>query len=384
MSRPFDVVLFGATGFVGRLAAEHLAATAGLRWAVAGRDDTALRQLAGELSTRHPDRDAPGVVVADLAHSGSLAALAASARVVVTTVGPYAEGGLAVVEACVAAGTHDLDLTGEPAVVRESRHRFDARAREARVRIVHCVGFESVPADLGTFETVRRLPSGPRDVRCYVRARGRVSGGTWASFVSALSRGMGDERMPRLRGGGRSGARPLLHRPPPEVGGWAVPVPIIDPAVVRESARLRPDLYGPDFTYAQFFVFSSWAWLARVGVTVGGAFVLAQAEPTRRWLLDRVPRGTGPDAATRARSWFEVTCLGSGGGEQVVTRVSGGDPGYGDTSVMLATAATLLGTREPELPPAYGVLTPAAALGEPYVAALHAAGIRFETLPPPR
>src|SRR5688572_19918475 len=113
MSRPFDAVLFGATGFVGRLAAQHLAATPGIRWAVAGRDGVALHHLAAELHGRHPEQNLPGVLVADLGDEASLAALAASARVVATTVGPYAEGGLAVVEACVAAGTHYLDLTGE-------------------------------------------------------------------------------------------------------------------------------------------------------------------------------------------------------------------------------------------------------------------------------
>jgi short subunit dehydrogenase-like uncharacterized protein len=324
------------------------------------------------------------MVRSDLVAPSSLASLAAAARVVASRVGPYAEGGLAVVDACVAAGTHYLDLTGEPDVVRESRRLFDGRAREAGVRIVHCVGFESVPADMGTFDAVRGLPEGPRKVTCYTRARGRVSGGTWASFVGALAKGAGDERVPRLGGRKKKASLPLLHRPPPEVGGWAFPVPIIDPSIVRESARLLPELYGEDFTYAQYFVFTSWLWLTRIGLTVAGAYVLAQTERGRTWLLDRVPRGTGPDAATRQRSWFEVTCVGEGGGTHVLTRVSGGDPGYGETAVMLATAAVLLGTREAELPRTSGVLTTAAALGAPYVEALHAAGIRFESSVSPR
>ncbi len=373
MDRAHDIVLFGATGYVGRLAAERLAGKSGLRWAVAGRNRTALQHLADELHARHGPR--PGIVVADWGDAGSLRALAASGKVVATTVGPYARGGMAVVEACVRERAHYLDLTGEPSFVRESRSRYDAAAREAAVKVMHCVGFDSVPADLGALYTVTQLPAGvPRAVTNWVRARGHVSGGTWASIVSMLGPGG-----IRARGPKRSRAGSLLRRAPPEVGGWGISLPTIDAEIVAESARLDPERYG-DLRFEQRYVLPRPAATVRLAAALGGAWVAARTDAGRRWLLGRIPSHTGPSPAQRARSRFALTFVGEAGSTRVVTRVSGGDPGYGETSAMFVTAAILLATREHDLPQRAGVLTPAAALGDPYVAALREAGIRFETL----
>jgi short subunit dehydrogenase-like uncharacterized protein len=371
VDRAYDVVLFGATGYVGRLSAARLAGKEGLRWAVAGRDRAKLERLADELQARHGAR--PGIVVADWGDAASLGALAAAGRVVATTVGPYARGGMAVVDACVRERAHYLDLTGEPSFVRESRARYDAAARDAGVKIVHCVGFESVPADLGTLYTVALLPRGiPRVVECWVRARGRISGGTWSSIVAALAPGGTRGRLPRGPGG------PLVRSAPFEVGGWGVRVPIIDAEIVEESARIEPERYG-EMSFEQRYVLPPAASTVSLVAAVAGTWVVARTEPGRRWLLDRIPSGSGPTPEQRERSWFEITFVGRAASTRVVTRVSGGDPGYGETSNMLVTAAILLATREGDLPQRSGVLTPATALGEPYVDALREAGIRFET-----
>jgi len=372
MDRAHDIVLFGATGFVGRLAAERFATT-GARWAVAGRNRAALEGLADELRGRHGTR--PGIVVADWGDADSLRVLAASGNVVATTVGPYARGVLAVVDACVHERAHYLDLTGEPSFVRESRRRYDGAARDAGVKIVHCVGFDSVPADLGALYTVTQLPAGvPRVVTCWVRARGHVSGGTWASIVSMFGPGG-----IRARGAKRSRGAGLLRRAPPEVGGWGISLPTIDAEVVAESARLDPGRYG-ELRFEQRYVLPRPAATVRLAAAMAGAWLVARTAAGRRWLLTRIPSHTGPSAEQRARSRFALTFAGEAGSTRVVTRVSGGDPGYGETSVMLVAAAILLATREHDLPQRAGVLTPAAALGDPYIAALQDAGIRFETL----
>jgi short subunit dehydrogenase-like uncharacterized protein len=178
---------------------------------------------------------------------------------------------------------------------------------------------------------------------------------------------------------GERSARAAIGAPrrDPVSGGWAVPLPTIDPQVIARSARAIPR-YGPDFRYSHF------ASLRRLPVAVGGvlgvgALVgLAQVAPARRALLRRLSPGQGPSAAKRAASWFTVTFVGEGGGQRVVTRVAGGDPGYDETAKMLAESALCLAFDE--LPTTAGQVTTAAAMGDALLTRLQRAGIVFEVL----
>ncbi|MHC5909311.1 saccharopine dehydrogenase family protein, partial [Streptomyces sp. S6] len=186
--RPYDVVLFGATGFVGTLTAEYLAehAPAELRWAIAGRSVEKLELLRERL----PGGEAVGVLRADVADAASLRALADQARVVATTVGPYVTYGDDLVAACADSGTDYLDLSGEPEFVDLTYVRHDARARETGARLLHACGFDSVPHDLGAYFTVRQLPEGvPLTVDGFVAADAMISGGTLSSALNQFSRG---------------------------------------------------------------------------------------------------------------------------------------------------------------------------------------------------
>ncbi|MCT7353208.1 saccharopine dehydrogenase NADP-binding domain-containing protein, partial [Streptomyces sp. 15-116A] len=185
--RPYDIVLFGATGFVGTLTAEYLAAHApeGLRWAIAGRSTEKLERLRERL----PGGGEVGVLRADVADPDSLRALAEHARVVATTVGPYVRYGEELVAACADTGADYLDLTGEPEFVDLMYVRHDARARETGARLVHACGFDSVPHDLGAYFTVRQLPEGvPLTVDGFVSVDAAFSGGTFASALGQFSR----------------------------------------------------------------------------------------------------------------------------------------------------------------------------------------------------
>ncbi|NEB63845.1 saccharopine dehydrogenase, partial [Streptomyces diastaticus] len=228
--RPYDIVLFGATGFVGELTAEYLAAHApkGLRWAVAGRDGEKLRRLRDRL----PAEDV-GVLLADVSDPDSLRELARHARVLATTVGPYVRYGDALVAACAEAGTDYLDLTGEPEFVDLTYVRHDARARETGARLVHACGFDSVPHDLGVHFTVRHLPEGvPLSVDGFVRVGAAFSGGTLASALGQFARGRRlraaalERRRHEPRLAGRRVATPAgTPRFAGEVGAWALPLP---------------------------------------------------------------------------------------------------------------------------------------------------------------
>ncbi|MFE3630483.1 saccharopine dehydrogenase family protein [Streptomyces goshikiensis] len=382
--RTYDVVLFGATGFVGALTAEYLAehAPTGCRWALAGRDLGKLERLRERLTALDPACADLPLLRADARDTAALRELAASTRVLATTVGPYIWYGAELVAACAEAGTDYLDLTGEPEFVDRTYVEHDARARETGARIVHACGFDSIPADLGTYYTVNQLPEGvPLRVDGFLRSNALFSGGTLASALTAIGRGpqtlaaahtrrLHEPRLLGRRARGPLGA-PRFSR---ETGTWALPLPVLDPRIVARSAAAL-DRYGPDFRYRHYASVQHLPLALGGTAALGATAAVAQLPPVRRWLMSRWEPGRGPDAARRARSWFTVRFVGEGGGRRVFTEVSGGDPGYGETAKMLAESALCLAYDT--LPDRAGQLTTAVAMGDALLDRLQKAGIRF-------
>ncbi|WP_327327247.1 saccharopine dehydrogenase NADP-binding domain-containing protein [Streptomyces sp. NBC_01210] len=382
--RPYDIVLFGATGFVGVLTAEYLAAHApdDCRWAVAGRSRQKLEQLRKRLASVNPGCAELPLIETDADDPDALRELAESTRVVATTVGPYLWYGEALVSACAEAGTDYADLTGEPEFVDLMYVRHDARARETGARIVHACGFDSIPHDLGAYFTVQHLPQDvPLRVDGFVRSNATFSGGTFASALTAMSRGRQmlqaahERRLHEPRLMGRRARAPLGGpRFSRETGAWALPLPTIDPQIVARSAATLPR-YGPDFRYRHYAAVRTLP-MAAGGVTALGAlYGLAQLPPARRWLSERLKPGEGPDEERRAKSWFSVRFVGEGGGRRVFTEVSGGDPGYDETAKMLAESALCLAFDA--LPKTAGQVTTAVAMGDALLERLQTAGITF-------
>lgn len=383
----YDLVLFGATGVTGALTAGYLAGNvpSDCRWALAGRSAAGLEALRRRLAGTDPRLSGLPLLHADAADPESLRSIAENTRVVVTTVGPYTRHGGPLVEACARAGTDYLDLCGESEFVDETYLRHHATAAANGARLVHSCGFDSVPYDLGVYFTVGQLPEGvPLRIDGFVRASGALSGGTFHSVVTALSRAGATARAARRRRRieetpRKRRARAVLGRPhlARSVGMWAVPLPTLDPVVVARSAAAL-DRYGPDFAYRNF------AAVRHLPVAVGGAvgagvlFAAAQVPPVRGVLLGLVKQGRGPSRARREKSWFTMLFVAEGGGRRVITEVSGGDPGYGETSKMLAESALCLAFDD--LPRTAGQVTPAAAMGQALVDRLMAAGITFRVL----
>jgi short subunit dehydrogenase-like uncharacterized protein len=390
--RPYDVVLFGATGFTGGLTAEYLARhttptrhNPPTRWALAGRNLAKLERTRAHLATIEPAAVNLDLIEADIGDPNAMGRVAGCTKVVITTVGPYIRYGEPLVAACAEAGTDYVDLTGEPEFVDRMWLKYHARATETGARLIHSCGFDSIPHDLGVQYAVERLPDGvPITVEGFVRTNGTFSGGTYHSTIEILS---------RLRQGKRAAdeRRRLEPRPPGRIvkgltrpphldetgGGWVVAPPLIDPLVVLRSARALPR-YGPEFRYAHYIVVKRLPTLAMLGAGAGALVALAQVKPTRDLLLKYMDQGDGPSAAKRARSWFNVRFKGEGGGRRVIVEVSGGDPGYTETSKMLAEAALCLA--HDTLPETAGQVTPAVALGHALRDRLIDAGIRFQTV----
>jgi short subunit dehydrogenase-like uncharacterized protein len=381
-ARDHDIVVFGCTGFTGELTARYLAehADAGTKWALAGRNRGKLEKL----------RDALGVDVpllhADVEDPASLREVAGSSRVIATTVGPYIEYGEPVVAACAAAGTDYLDLTGEPEFMDLMYIRHNAEAERTGARLIHACGLDSIPHDLGAQFTVEQLPEGvPLKVEGFLRAGGSVSGGTFHSGLLIMGRQLQARRAHaerrRLEGSpsGRTvkGLRAMPHHEA-VANAWVLPAPTIDPLVVLFSAR-QLERYGPEFSYGHYFGVKRLPKAAGLVAGVGAIFTAAQIPPLRNFLIGRKPEG--PSEERRARGWFKVRFRGEGGGKTIVTEVAGGDPGYTETSKMLAESALCLA--HDDLPQTAGQTTTAAAMGQVLRGRLQRAGISFSVVEGP-
>ncbi len=386
-ARRFDIVVFGATGFTGELTAAYLAEHAPLdcRWALAGRSIAKLEAVRTRLAAINPALADLELLQADVADPASIAVVAASTKVVITTVGPYLQYGEPLVAACAAAGTDYVDLTGEPEFVDLMYVAHHDQAVATGARIVHACGFDSIPHDLGAYFTTQQLPTdGKVSVRGVVRSGAQFSGGTFHSAMGAMSRqghakkALSKRRAKEGRPEGRK-VRWLQGKPGRDsvLGYYVLPMPTIDPLVVTRSAAAL-DSYGPDFTYSHFAGVKTLRYTIGGSLAVGSMVVAANIPPVRNALKKRIKQGEGPSESRRAKSWFTVEFVGEAGGKTVKTKVAGGDPGYSETSKMLAESALCLAFDDN--PPSAGQVTTAVAMGDNLLSRLQKAGITFEVV----
>lgn len=405
-TRRFDLVLFGASGFVGRLVAQHLAdqAPAGLRIALAGRTLSRLE----EVRDRH-GRSEWDLITADSSDQAALARLAGAARVVLSTVGPYHRHGLPLVLECARAGTDYVDLTGEVAFVRESIDRAHDMAVRTGARIVHSCGFDSVPSDLAVHllhgAATADGAGGLGDTSLLVtRLRGGLSGGTVDSMREQLALVRSDKAAAQLAADPYALApdRATEPRLPGQEdstdafvevasGRWTAPFVMAsyNTRIVRRSHALRREHgdgsegYGTAFRYREIVDTGQGrrgrrrAQALRAGLA---ALQLGLSTPGLSWLLDALlPKpGEGPSAEQRDAGAFEVQARTStDGGEYLATVGAQGDPGYAATSVMIGQAALALALDPGRCHPGGGVLTPAVAMGDVLVDRLEEQGFRL-------
>lgn len=406
--RPFDVILFGATGYTGKLVAEVLAKRAaeqGLRWALAGRDANKLAAVRDSLS-RAPGAAEIGIRIADASDRRSLDAIAKDTRVVCTTVGPYARYGSGLVAACAAAGTDYCDLTGE---VQWMRRMIDAHHEEAKksgARIVHTCGFDSIPSDLGVWmveeHALSKYGRPAERVTAYVRMKGGASGGTISSMITMFEEAEKDPSLRKLLASPYA-LDPEKDAEKPRVfdqksvsydekqGTYTAPffMAPVNTRVVRRSNALLANRYGRDMVYHETLstgtgtkgALLGWGFLAGIG----GLFAGLAIPPLRKVLADKVlPKpGEGPTAAERDAGYFRFEIVAEG--EKRIdspafsfrAKVSDDvDPGYGSTAKMLAESALCLAFDD--LPSEGGVTTPAAAMGEKLIVRLRQQGMTWD------
>ncbi|MEP4148299.1 MAG: saccharopine dehydrogenase NADP-binding domain-containing protein [Halioglobus sp.] len=385
MSKEWDIVVYGATGFTGRLVCEYLSSQYGtggeVSWAMAGRSQQKLEQVRGELGIS----DAIPLVVADAADTASIDAMVAQSKVVLTTVGPYQLYGSDLVKACAAAGTDYVDLCGEPAWMHEMIAAHGDAAKASGARIVFSCGFDSIPFDLGVLFLQQLAAEDQQAPLTRIKGRvrsmkGTMSGGTLASFKAtmaaagknpelikvlmdsfALTEGFAGPEQP-------SGLAPIYED---DLGSWSAPfvMATINTKNIHRSNFLLGHPYGEDFVYDEMLL---------TGPGEQGEAIAKGVAADKSMAESTIQPGEGPSQEERDNGSYDVMFSGSNGsGYNVVASVQGDkDPGYGSTSKMIAEAAVCL-VLHPELATG-GIWTPAAALGAPLIERLQSnAGLSF-------
>ncbi|WP_417357449.1 MULTISPECIES: saccharopine dehydrogenase family protein [Gammaproteobacteria] len=407
----FDLVVFGATSFVGQILTRYLSqylaeSQEPLRWAIAGRSAAKLEMLKaalGEAGQQLP------ILISDATDAGQIAALCAQTRAVVSTVGPYALYGEPLIKACAEGGTDYCDLTGEAQWIKRMVDKYQAAARHSGARIVHCCGFDSVPSDMGVWllqqEAVKRWGQPLGEITMRVKAmKGGASGGTVASILQFIEEALAD---PAIR---QDINNPYSLCPPAPVNSarqhqvkaaeydhnaqsWAAPflMAAVNERVVHRSNALLGQAYGQGFSYNEALLTGPGlkGRLKAFGVVAAlGTFMLGALVKPGRYLMQRflLPKpGEGPSEAAQLAGHFDLRFWGKGeAGQALSLKVTGDrDPGYGATAKMLGQAALFLalnmraGSEKTGRPG--GFWTPASAFGEGYLDRLRChSGMTFE------
>lgn len=402
---PFDVIVFGATSFVGQILCDYLfnrhGADGDLKWAMAGRSKTKLESVRASLG-----EGASGIelITADAADENALHEMCGQSRVMISTVGPYALYGSVLVKVCVETGTDYVDLTGETHWILQMLQAHESQAGKSEARIVHCCGFDSVPSDLGVHHhqkmALEKFGEPATQIRMQVaRMKGAASGGTVASIVN-IAREMA--KSPALRKtlanpyslvpGGKARARqPNIATPKhdPETGAWLGPFVMagVNTRIVHRSNALSDYAYGVDFLYDESMRMGRGlkGGLAATALTGGlGAFMAGAVLPPSRWLMEKfiLPKpGEGPSPEQQRKGMYDLRFYGTtANGNKLTTRVTGDrDPGYGSTAKILGEAAVCLAKDIARSEVGGGFWTPATALGDSLLARLEQhAGLTFE------
>ncbi len=403
-ARPYEVIIWGASGFTGRLVAEYLLERYGvggdLSWAIAGRSQSKLEQIRSDLG--EPAESIP-ILTADSHDEKSLADLADQTKVICTTVGPYAKYGKELVAACVAAGTDYCDLAGEPHFIREMIDQHHEQAQQTGARIVNSCGFDSIPSDIGVWflqqQALEQFDAPCRQIKLRVaKIRGGASGGTIASMMNIIDAAKKDRSIARvLKNPYGLNPRDAMSGPDkpdlqsaaydPDIKQWIAPfvMAAINTRIVRRSNALLDFAYGNDFRYDEAMVIGG-GFKSRIKANVTawglGAFTLGSAFKFTRGLLQkRLPKpGEGPNARQREKGFFNLKLVGrTADGQRIDAKVTGDrDPGYGSTSKMLGESAVCL-AKDLDDKVGGGIVTPASTMAEPLIKRLtERAGLTFE------
>ncbi|MFK8031875.1 MAG: trans-acting enoyl reductase family protein [Gammaproteobacteria bacterium] len=399
-SNSYDVVVYGATSFVGQILSRYMHgqfADESLKFALAGRSEKKLKELNSSLGS---DYD---IIIADAADEAALRVMCAQAKVVVSTVGPYALYGETLVKVCADTGTHYCDLTGEPQWIRRMQERYEAAAKTSGAWIVHCCGFDSLPSDLGVHflqeQSLQQFGEVCTDIKMRVAVmKGGASGGTIASMVNIFKELKKDPALRKVMVDSYSLCPPgheysarqrnIKMEYDDHLESWLAPfvMAAINTRIVHRSNALSDNRYGTEFMYEEAVMTGSGNGgksKARKVLWGLGAFMAGVSVPPVRWIMESfvLPKpGSGPTPEQQVKGKYVLLFRGTTtNGDVIKTRVTGDqDPGYGSTGKMLGQAAAALAYDVPD-DTAGGFWTPATLLGDKLIERLqNHSGVQFK------
>jgi len=391
MQKDIDIIIYGATGFTGKLCVKYFQSLdTTVTWAMAGRNLTKLEKVAEENQTKVE------ILIADSDDEKALDNLTSRARVILSTTGPFHRYGSKLVASCIKNHTHYVDITGENFWVKDLIEKHHKEASAKGIRIIPSCGFDSIPSDLGTFFAAKALSQPIKRIESFHSYQGGASGGTLETMFSMGELDLGDDL-----------TDPFLLNPEdsysnkqkqlssdrigiakkPEINAWSGPfiMATANTRVVRRTEALlalRQESYGADFTYQEYAFHKSW-FSAVKSLVLTGLSVLVLLSPLKRLVKPFLPKpGEGPSESVQENGWFDCKYIvETEEGTKKVFNMSGkGDPGYKVTSKLVSECALCLIEDLERLPggPEYGgVLTSAAGLGSPLITRLKKAGISF-------
>ena len=405
--RSYDIIVFGATGFTGKLVAEYLLEQYGLKnnlfnWAIAGRNIQKLEDLRSDLLKINSDAKDLELFVADSFDEKSLNKMTRSAHLIISTVGPYIKYGKKLVFSCASNGTHYCDLTGEVPFIRESIDLYHEIAKNNNCRIIHSCGFDSIPSDIGALfiqkEALKKYKKPCNEIKYFVRGtKGGLSGGTIGSMIAISSYIKSNPTLSGLLGNPYALNSAAFNGPPvsslrsikwdDEAKLWLAPFVMsgINTRIVRRSNELLGFKYGKNFLYSEVTSFSKGfkGYTKSLSMLIGLGLMktFMSFKPTflflRKFILPSP--GEGPTKNERENGFFKILLKGKVGENKISCIVSGDrDPGYSGTARMLSESAISVILNDQDLPQNFGVLTPASGIGITLIKRLKNKGIVFK------
>ena len=392
MQKDIDIIIYGATGFTGKLCVKYFQSLdTTVTWAMAGRNLIKLENVAKENQTNVE------ILLADSDDESALDNLTSRARVILSTTGPFHRYGSKLVASCIKNHAHYVDITGENFWVKGLIEKHHAEASAKGIRIIPSCGFDSIPSDLGAFFSAQAIGKPIKRIESFHSYEGGASGGTLETMFSMGELDLGDDLTnPFLLNPEDSYSDEQMQLSSDRVGiakkseinAWSGPfiMATANTRVVRRTEALlalRQESYGPDFTYQEHAFHKSW-WSAAKSLVLTGLSVLILLSPLKRLVKPFLPKpGEGPSETVQENGWFDCKFIveANDGTKSVFNMNGKGDPGYKVTSKLVSECALCLIEDQDTLPGGGeygGILTSASGLGESLIARLKRVGINFE------
>ena len=369
VNKDYDIIIHGASGFTGSLVCDYLYKhndSKSIKWAISGRNKSKIESLSLKYNVDY--------FIANSYKKDQLDIITKKSKLIISLVGPYDTYGKALIESCLKNTCHYLDITGESSFAKFVQNNFSKDSIKRNTILINCCGFESIPSDIGTFYSIKKIKEENINIECFMKTKGQISGGTWSSFLNHFGKNKLKINSSKTNVQNKKQKLMFYNK---ELKKWALIFPDIDKSIVKRSNKFL-DFYGENISFTKYMLFPSLIKIVTLLISLFFISILAKYKFSRSWLKSFIPSGTGPNQEARNKHWFHYTIVGKTKSKMIITNVKGGDPGYGETSKFITETALAIILDYNKLNLKSGVLTPASCAGDILLKRLQNAGIKFD------